>query len=261
MIKIPDVQYKQIDGLTLYLDLYMPENAVNPPLIMWIHGGAWMYGDRKAPIMLWEVERGYALASVEYRLTGQGVFPAHIIDCKDALIYLKENAGKYGYDANRIIAAGDSVGGHLAALMGASKGQADWEPDGADCSVQAVVDYYGPASLGKDWEGLIDKGLSDPDSVQSQMLGAYVFSAQGRARAAVANPITYIDGSEPPFLILHGDADPVVPYRQSVLLRDALEAAGVPVALHRVFGGGHGFQENAEDVKSVVDAFLDYYFM
>ena len=243
MKKRMDIVYKEIDGILLCLDLYMPENEVAPPLIMWIHGGAWMYGDRKSPIMLWQVERGYALASIEYRLTGQGVFPAHIIDCKDALIYLKQNASKYGYDASRIAVAGDSAGGHLAALMGTSKGHADWEPDGVDCSLQAVVDYYGPTALGREWAGLSesDKALSNPEAVRSQMLGAILFSKQGMARAAVANPITYIDGSEPPFLILHGDADDVVPYKQSIYLHDALEAAGVPVSLHRVHSGGHGF--------------------
>jgi acetyl esterase/lipase len=259
MKKHMDILYKQIDGINLYLDLYMPENETNPPLIMWIHGGAWMYGDRKSPIMLWQVERGYALASVEYRLTNQGIFPANITDCKDALVYLRQNAGKYGYDAARIAVAGDSAGGHLAALMGTSSGHADWEPDGADCSVQAVVDYYGPTALGKEWPGLLeaDKGLSDPDSVQSQLLGAYVFSKQGMARTAAANPITYINGTEPPFLIIHGDADDVVPYKQSIYLRDALEAAGVPVAMHCVFGGGHGFSCAA--VNAVIDTFLDYH--
>ena len=259
MRKHMDILYKKIDGIELYLDLYMPENAENPPLIMWIHGGAWMYGDRKSPIMLWQVERGYALASIEYRLTGQATFPAHIIDCKDALLWLKQNAAKYSYDASRIAVAGDSAGGHLAALMGTSNGHADWEPGGADCSVQAVVDYYGPTALGKEWPGLLesDGGLSDPEAVQSQMLGAYVFSKQGRARAATANPITYIDGTEPPFLILHGDADEIVPYKQSIYLRDALEAAGVPVSMHRVHGGGHGFA--GADINAVIDAFLDYY--
>jgi len=211
--------------------------------------------------MLWQVERGYALASIEYRLTRQGIFPAHIIDCKDALIYLKKNAGKYGYNVNRIAVAGDSSGGHLAALMGTSKGHAAWEPDEADCSVQAVVDYYGPTSLGKEWDELseyiITKKESDPDDVQTQLLGACVLSKHGKARAAIANPITYIDGSEPPFLILHGDADPVVPYKQSIYLRDALEAVGVPVSMYRVLGGGHGFQGN--DINAVIDTFLDFY--
>ena len=259
MKKHMDILYKQIDGMELYLDLYMPENETNPPLIMWIHGGAWMFGDRKSPGLLWQAERGYAIASIEYRLTGQGVFPAHIIDCKDALVYLRQNAAKYGYDASRIAVAGDSAGGHLAALMGTSNGHADWEPEGADCSVSAVIDFYGPTALGRDWPGLseTDKSLSDPNAVRSQMLGAVLFSKQGMARAAAANPITYIDGSEPPFLIIHGDADDIVPYKQSVYLRDALEAVGVPAVLHRVHGGGHGFDNAA--VNAVVDDFLDYY--
>lgn len=253
MIKQMDIPYKQINEITLCIDLYMPENKTKPPLIMWIHGGAWMYGDRKSPGMLWQLERGYALASIEYRLTGQGTFPDHIKDCKDALIYLKNNAGNYGYDADRIVVAGDSAGGHLAALMGTSAGHADWEPEGADCAVQAIVDYYGPTALEKNW----DESTDTPDNVISLLLGANVFGKQGRARAAAANPITYIDGSEPPFLILHGDADDVVPYKQSVYLRDALEEAGVPVSLHRVHGGGHGFA--GSDINAVIDAFLDYY--
>ena len=254
-----DIVFKQINGIDLCLDLFMPENEKNPPLIIWIHGGAWMYGDRKSPGLMWQLERGYAIASIEYRLTGQGVFPDHIVDCKDALVFLKNNAGNYGYNSGKIIAAGDSAGGHLAALMGTSIGHKDWEPEAADCSVQAVVDFYGPTALGKEWPGLLDsdKGLSDLESVQSQMLGAYVFSMEGMARAAVANPVTYIDGTEPPFLILHGDADDVVPYKQSVYLRDALEGVGVPVSMHRVHGGGHGFSKT--DVNAVIDEFLDYY--
>lgn len=246
-----DILFKTTDEGALYLDLFMPE-AENPPLILWIHGGGWEAGDRKTPIMKWQVERGYALASVEYRLTGQAPFPANIIDCKDALVYLRQNAGRYGYNAARVAVAGDSAGGHLAALMGTSAGQADWEPAGADCTLQAVVDYYGPTCMGRQWPG------SDrPNSPEERLLGAPVAAPAGRARAAVASPLTYVAKDTPPFLILHGDADDVVPYTQSVFLRDALEAAGVPVALHRVFGGGHGFDSPA--ANAAVDAFLDFY--
>ena len=256
MTKYMDIPYKQIGDITLFLDLYMPESEKNPPLIMWIHGGAWMYGDRKSPGMLWQLERGYALASIEYRLTGQGIFPDHIVDCKNALIYLKENAGKYGYDASRIVVAGDSAGGHLAALMGTSVGQTDWEPEGADCSVLAAIDYYGPTAVEKNW----DESTNAPDNVISLFLGSNVFTKQGKAKAAAANPITYIDGTEPPFFIMHGDADELVPYMQSAYLRDALEAVGVPVSLHRVHGGGHGFAGTEPTLtNAAIDAFIDYY--
>lgn len=246
-----DINYKQAGDVTLYIDLFVPEGgSAPPPLVMWIHGGAWMYGDRKTPIMKWQTERGYALASIEYRLTGQGIFPDNITDCKDALIFLKQNAAKYGYDGSRIAVCGDSAGGHLAALMGTSAGHADWEPEGADCSVQAVVDYYGPTTVGKEWES-----ASDPESFESKMLGSFVLSKQGRARAAAANPITYIDGTEPPFLILHGDKDDVVPYKQSIYLRDALEAAGSHVTMYRVTNGGHGFDSPVANM--IIDEFLD----
>jgi len=257
-----DILYKQAGDKDLYLDLYMPD-AENPPLILWIHGGGWSFGDRKSPIMLWQVDRGYALASVEYRLSDEktkgGSFPGNIIDCKDALIYLRQNAAKYGYDSARVIAAGDSAGGHLAALMGTSAGHADWEPEGTDCSVQAVVDYYGAVSVAnvKDWPACAEDDM--PVSLIAEgMLGAPIRSVRGRMKAAAANPITYISGNEPPFLILHGDSDTVVPYVQSVYLRDALEAAGGKVALHRVFGGDHCFESAV--ANKVVDGFLDYLF-
>jgi len=257
MKEYKDIVFKQINGITLCIDLYMPENEPNPPLILWIHGGAWLCGDRKWVHMLEQVERGYAVASIDYRLTGQGVFPDHIVDCKDALVFLKQNATKYGYDAGRIAVGGDSAGGHLAALMGTSIGHADWEPEGADCTVQAVLDFYGPTSLGDGWERLVDNGPSDPDAIQSRFLGAHIFSAQGRMRAAAASPITYINGSEPPFLIIHGDKDDIVPYKQSLLLRNALEAAGNSVSMLRVREGGHGFERSVA-LQATIDEFLDY---
>jgi len=260
MKKYLDILYKQINNEDLYLDLYLPD-AENPPLILCIHGGGWIFGDRKTPIMLWQVDRGYALASIEYRLADEkvkdkGIFPDNIIDCKDALIYLRQNAAKYGYDPTRVIVGGDSAGGHLAALMGTSAGQTDWEPEGADCSVQAVVDYYGAVSVAEG-EGWLPE-LAEDGGALSLLLGTMAQTAKGKARAAVANPITYINGNEPPFLILHGDSDQVVPYTQSVCLRDALEKAGGSVGLHRVFGGDHCFESASANL--VVDEFLDYYF-
>lgn len=241
MGKTFELCYKKTADTSLCLDLFLPDGTLTPPpLVMWIHGGGWIEGDRKTPLLEWLVPHGFALASIDYRLTGQGTFPNHIIDCKDALIFLKENAAQYGYDPKRIIVAGDSAGGHLAALMGTSAGHTDWEPAGADCSVQAVIDFYGPTVFGREWPN-----STKPDSCESQLIGAPVASAQGRARTAAASPLTYIDGSEPPFLIFHGDADDVVPYAQSVYLRDALEKVGVPVSLHRVWGAGHGFSHLA----------------
>lgn len=239
MKTLKDICYKKVDGIALHLDLYLPTDPMySSPLIMWIHGGGWEEGDRKTPMLLWMVAQGYALASIDYRLSGQACFPSQIIDCKDALVYLRTHAEEYNIDPKRIAVAGDSAGGHLAALMGTSAGHADWEPEGADCSVQAVVDFYGPTALGRNWPNSVK-----PGSCESKLLGVPVATPQGMARAACASPLTYIDGTEPPFLIIHGDADDVVPFEQSVYLRNALEAVGAPVALHRVWQGGHGFPE------------------
>lgn len=211
-----------------------------------------MHGDRKSPLLRRQVQRGYALASIEYRLSGQALFPAQIIDCKDALAFLKQHAGEYGYDASRVAVGGDSAGGHLATLMGTTIGHADWEQPGTDYSVQAVVDYYGPTALCRDWPN-----AGRTDSPESLLLGAHTQTRRGRALAAAASPLTYVDGSEPPFLILHGDRDNTVPYAQSQYLRNALEEARVPVSMLRVLGGGHGFESPVAD--AAVDNFLDFY--
>ena len=241
--------YKQINDLSLYMDLYTPDSDHPAPVVMWIHGGAWLEGDRSSPMLAWIVNHGFALASIDYRLSKDGPFPNHIIDCKDALVYLKDIARQYHCDPKRIAVAGDSAGGHLAALMGTSIGHADWEVPGADCSVKAVIDFYGPTDSTRDWPN-----ARLPDSPESQLLGANVTSKAGRAKAAIASPLTYIDGSEPPFLIFHGDADDIVPFSQSLYLRDALEEAGVPVSMQRIWDGGHGFA--MEPLKPTILHFL-----
>jgi len=254
MKKILDIEYREVGGIKMYVDLYLPDGVESPPLIFWIHGGGWMHGDRKGCALLNQVERGYAVSSVEYRLTGTAPFPACIEDCKYALAYLRDNAAKFGFDPKRVCVAGDSAGGHLSALMGVSAGHADWEPEGADCSAQAVIDFYGPAGL---------SNMRPPDFTETEvldlLLGMPIRSKKGQMAAAAASPVTYITGAEPPFLIIHGDKDDVVPIGQSYMLRNELEKCGVRVAMHTVFGGGHGFESAA--VGAVINEFLDYHFM
>lgn len=252
MIELLDTAYREIGDMTLYLDLFLPDSAEKPPLILWIHGGAWMMGDRKWCGIKDQAERGYAVASIDYRLSTTAPFPACIEDCKYALAFLRENADQYPVDFSRVCAAGDSSGGHLAALMGVSVGHADWEPEGADCSVQAVIDFFGPAWLKHGHPQDIGER-----TVANALLGVSVASAKGLMAAAAASPVTYIDGTEPPFLILHGDQDDVNHIGQSRMLRDELEKHGRSVAMHTVFGGGHGFSNPA--AQAVVDDFLAYH--
>jgi len=254
MKDILDVTYRVVDDIELKLDIFLPDDIESPPLIFWIHGGAWMMGDRKWCGMQNQVERGYAVVSVDYRLSTVAPFPACIEDCKYALAFLRENADKYPIDFTRVCVAGDSAGGHLVSLMGTSVGHADWEPEGADCTVQAVINFYGFtfAKMSQPIE-------EETPPVLSTLLDSPVNSAKGKMAAAAASPLTYIDGKEPPFLIIHGDRDEIVPIDQSQVLRNALEEQGTEVIMYTVFNGGHGFE--CKTVDAVVNGFLDYIFM
>ncbi|MCL1821062.1 MAG: alpha/beta hydrolase [Oscillospiraceae bacterium] len=257
MRELLDIAYRTVGETTLYLDLFLPDEAKSPPLIFWIHGGAWRFGDRKWCALKNQAERGYAVASVDYRLSTTAPFPACIEDCKYALAFLRQNADKYAIDTSRVCAAGDSAGGHLAALMGVSAGHEDWEPKGADCSVQAVIDICGSSSLKRDYQQTPEQD----NSIINDLLGAPINSPKGMMLAAAANPITYADGTEPPFLIMHGDKDDTVLIEQSYMLRNELESYGNSVAMHTVFGGGHSFDYNNPVNAAVINGFLDLYIM
>jgi acetyl esterase/lipase len=235
------------------LDLYLPAAASAPyPLIVAIHGGGFMAGDKGdgqvAPMLL-GLARGYAVASVDYRLSGEATFPAQIQDVKAAIRWLRANAGRYRLDQARIAVWGDSAGGNLAALAGTSAGVAALsDPTLGNASqsdaVQAVVDWFGPISLLK-----VDSdfhashagptGHEAPTSFESRYFGAAVRTVPGKVKAA--DPITYIGAGDPPFLIEHGTADATVPVQQSQRLAAALRSALGPGAVTlRIFpGAGH----------------------
>ena len=253
MKEILDITYRTIGDTTLMLDLFLPDNVEKPPLILWIHGGAWMMGDRKSHGLQNQTERGYAVASIDYRLTTTAPFPACIEDCKYALAFIRKNANKYKINAEKICVAGNSAGGHLAALMGVTVGHADWEPENADCSIQAVIDFYGPISFRH-------KKLKAEDTpVLDALFGTQFLSKKGLMLATAASPITYINGTEPPFLIIHGDQDNVVSIKHSCKLRNVLEKHGCSVAMHTVFGGEHG-NFNDPVISDIISTFLDYHF-
>lgn len=247
-----NVPYKQAAGHDLCADFFIPETVKTPPVILWIHGGGWKDLNRNWCLVKPQIENGYAVCSVDYRYSDEAIFPAQMLDLKDALLFVKENGARYGYDASNIILSGDSAGGHLATLLGVSAGNTDWEKPGFDYSVQAVVDFCGPCSLG----GLSD-GAPHHSSVLDQLLGTNGDLKAILGRGAQASPTTYINGSEPPFLILHGSEDSTVDPSQSRILRNALEAVGVPVHMYYVPGGEHGL--SGALVDQMVCEFLNYY--
>ncbi len=240
-----DIEYAVVDGFSLKLDLVLPGTppAKPMPLVVYIHGGAWISGDKDSTHAPAVLGPQYAVASVNYRLAQQAPFPAQIHDCKAAVRWLRAHAATYGIDPDRIGAWGVSAGGHLAALLGTSGGVAELEGTVGDClgvssRVQAVCDSFGPIDLLTlvDPTGDIDVGAAY--SPVGRLLGGPRDEHAELAR--LASPITHIDETDPPFLILHGDADEVVPYDQSVVFHQALAAAGVDASLYLVGRGAHG---------------------
>ncbi|MBN1402376.1 MAG: alpha/beta hydrolase [Anaerolineae bacterium] len=225
------------------LDLYLPAAGTNWPLIVWVHGGAFRAGSKENGVPLEYVGLGYALASINYRLSQHALFPAQIEDCKAAVRWLRAHAGRFGYDPQRVGAWGPSAGGHLVAMRGtAGHVQAFEVGEHLDQSsrVRTVVDYFGPTDFCQmDAYRTADGQVHDAaDSPESELVGGPI--QEHPDRVARANPITYVTPEAPPFLIIHGERDPLVPHHQSELLVAALEAAGVPVSFYTVPGGGHG---------------------
>ncbi len=232
------------------LDLYMPQGgaakpalgAAKPALIVWIHGGAWKSGSKINPPAAVMLRQGYAVASIDYRLTDVAQFPAQIEDCKAAIRWLRANAAKYGYIADRIAVWGSSAGGHLVALLGTSGGVKELEGslgnEKFSSRVQAVVDYFGPTDFIEMTKFPSSMNHAAANSPEAALIGGPVL--QNPEKVARVNPITYITRDDPPFLIVHGDKDPLVPLNQSELLLAALKKAGVPATLRVIEGGGHG---------------------
>ena len=240
-----DVQYGTAQGLELRMDVARPRargEGERLPAIVYFHGGAWQSGSKEdgVPAICYYAQHGFVAASVDYRLSGVARFPAQIEDCKCAVRFLRANAAEYGIDPERIGAMGASSGGHLAALLGltgaeqfADKG--GWE--GVSSDVSAVCDLFGPS----DFPRMPRKSLPDAISATAQFLGGSIDEVP--EVYVKASPLTHVHAGAPPFLIIHGELDPVVPLSQSELLRDALRKAGVEVEFHAVKGAGHGSRE------------------
>jgi acetyl esterase/lipase len=235
------------------LDLYVPESGEGPlPLIVWIHGGAWREGSKEyCPALPW-VEKGYVIASINYRLCQDAQFPAQIEDCKAAVRWLRTHAREYRIDPGRIAAWGDSAGGHLASLLGTTGDIPGWEqghPVGSS-RVQVVIDWYGRADL-----ACVATDPAYADSPIAMLLGGS--GPEFEDEAQDASPIRHISKEDPAFLIMHGDKDAVVPVEQSLAFAAALREGGVKVKLVILKGAGHGGREFlAPEEVTTIDTFL-----
>jgi acetyl esterase/lipase len=239
-----DVRFATVDGTPLLLDVYPAENSAKPVgLIVWVHGGAWRAGSRASPGLLGLTSRGWALASVDYRLSTAARFPAQVFDIKAALRYLRAHAGEYGVAGVPFVIAGSSAGGHLAALVGVSNGVRELEGTvgddlSASSDVQAIVSLYGASNLTTILEQSSPHGLSVRVPALELLLGGQPVAQPALAR--LASPVFHVDGRDPPLLLLHGGQDDQMPAQQSRELELAYQKLGLPVQLEIVPGAGHG---------------------
>ncbi|MCH2162333.1 MAG: alpha/beta hydrolase [Phycisphaerales bacterium] len=259
-----DLPYAGTDNPRQRLDLYTPRNRGDEllPVLVYIHGGGWMVGrhrDGLDRLMSFVEHTGYAGVSVGYRLSGESTWPAQIHDCKAAIRWIRGNAEHHGLDPDRIVVWGTSSGGHLASMLGVSGGVEELE--GAlgshldeSSRVRAVIDFYGPAEIAS-MQGQTPAGCpldhDAPDSPESRLLGGPVQEMLQEARNA--SPRSWVSVDDAPILLVHGDADQLVPCLQSVDFHQSLKDAGVDSTLLRVAGGGHGGFRNPMIERTVRD--------
>ena len=248
----PAVDFGSIEGFRpLQLDIYLPERTSAPsPAIVYFHGGGWAAGTRRrfgrafkswSPSALARLAAaGFAVVTVDYRLSGEATFPAQIDDAKAAVRWLRTNAEELHVDVDRIVAWGESAGGQLAALLGVTGHR-----DSAD-DVCAVISWYAPMDL---------RNGSDPASVESKMLGGPAVDRPDVA--AAASPITHVHPAAPPFHIQHGTADTLVPIDQSERMAEALREVGVPVVFKVIEGSDH-FWTGAPDLEAIFTESFDF---
>jgi acetyl esterase/lipase len=262
-----DLEYARINDKALLLDLYRPDSSNGPlPLIVWIHGGGWRNGSKAGSMAIPLSGRGYAVASVDYRLIDVAPFPAQIVDCRAAIRWLKAHASEYNLDPKRIGVWGASAGGHLVALLGTVNQKSTWDDIGGNSDqspqVQAVCDYYGPANLMLDafpTPNATPEKQAARNERFSALFGGPIGERQDLAREM--SPIAHVSSDDPPFLIVHGEIDRTVPIAQSEKFAAALKNAGADVTFLRVKNGGHGFNTEsdptAEQLREQVIAFFD----
>lgn len=245
------------------LDIYIPANArKDMPLVVWVHGGAWMLNDKYADMSYMKktiagiLNNGFALASIDYRYSTEAVFPAQIQDCNQALEFLYQNASKYGYNKNKIALMGFSAGGHLASLLALSHNNhiTSFYAPAAKSSfkISAVVDFYGPADFLAMLKPQEDNAAKD---AVSTLLGASPIDRPDLAR--IASPATYIDKNDPPFLIIHGEKDASVPPAQSRLLSSWLTLNKIQNEVIIVKDAPHyGEMFDEENIRTKIITFL-----
>jgi len=250
-----DIAYASDTNPAHRLDLYLPAGRGPYPLVVFIHGGAWAFGDKAmrlgsrggyGDLRRTLYAQGYAVASVRYRFVKEARFPAQLYDVKAAVRYLRANARRLNLDARRFVAMGDSAGGQLAEMVGMTSNRPELEGDvgvtGVPSDVRAVVSYFGVSDLVRIFDDRVKEGCGPrprrPERTREGQLVGGDPEGDAKPLATLGSPITYVDSApDVPILLFHGTRDCVVPDTQSLRLYDALRAVEKPVEIQLVTAG------------------------
>lgn len=238
-----EIEYARVHETPLHLDLHRPAHEGPHALIVWVHGGAWRAGS-KANMPLGDLlSKGYAIASVDYRLSPVAPFPAQVHDIKAAIRFLRAHHDKYNLKTDKIAIAGSSAGGHLAALVGVTNGHEVLEGTVGkhleqSSDVAAIIDLYGPTNFLTILKQSTPHGLGVRIPALQLLLRKQ--PEDDLALAKLASPVFHVDREDPPLLLIHGVQDPQVPISQSLELHGVFKQKGRPVHLHMIYDGVHG---------------------
>jgi acetyl esterase/lipase len=261
-----DVVYGQGGGRDLRADLFLPNDVQGPvPAIVFIHGGGWRNGtkaghDRQASLL---ASRGYAGICIEYRLSGEAIFPAAVHDCKCAIRWVRANAAEMNIDPERIAAAGGSAGGHLTGMLATTAGRDDLEGEGGNPGVPSAI------QLAISLNGVFDMrpfGTIVPSApVAENPIVLFLGGTPEQVPEAyeAASSILHVDENTPPCLVFHGTGDDVVPWKQSADFVEKVRSVGQDAEFALNEGGGHGFTMSPEffhDTLDTMEAFLRKHF-
>lgn len=249
-----NVVYTKVGDWEGKMDIYLPKSDKPTPVLINIHGGGWNKGSKESQTGFNTFfKAGFAVANIAYRLSGQATAPAAVEDARCALLYLIKNAAALNIDKSKIVVMGGSAGGHLALMTGmlGNDHRFDGNCKGVEgVNVAAIIDKYGITDVW-DW----GYGPNKTSRSAKQWLGQY---EKDQNFAATVSPMTYVNKANPPIYMVHGDADPTVPYQQSVDFYKKLQEAGVKSKFTTVPGGLHGKfdkEKNSEINKEII-AFL-----